>query len=195
MKNFWKRAGWLFLAILFVGTALGISVYAVWYDSHQNKDSSSNKTTLNNNTCDITSIASSKTLPTPEIFKPEGDVTQLQNTDLDPGTGKQVKANDCLTVKYYGTLATDGTLFDENFDKPTALQLKLGTGQVIPGWDQGLVGMKVGGTRRIVIPPALGYGATGSCKAQNQKDPTKCDEYSIPPNTPLVFVVYLEAAK
>ena len=71
-------------------------------------------------------------------------------------------------MKYYGTLASDGTMFDENFTKKTLFQFQLGQGQVIPGWDQGLVGMKVGETRRLVIPSSLAYGpqAQGSIPAK-----------------------------
>jgi len=82
-------------------------------------------------------------------------------------------------MKYYGTLASDGTMFDENYTKPEGFAFRLGSGQVIKGWDQGLGGMKVGGERRLVIPAALGYGEAGS--------PPK-----IPANADLVFVVKLE---
>jgi peptidylprolyl isomerase len=84
-------------------------------------------------------------------------------------------------MKYYGTLASSGKVFDENYDKSTALQLQLGKGQVIPGWDQGLVGMKAGGVRRLVIPAELAYGATG--------------QGDIPANATLVFLVKLVAIK
>jgi FKBP-type peptidyl-prolyl cis-trans isomerase len=80
-------------------------------------------------------------------------------------------------MKYQGNLASDGTVFDENYTKSQALQFSLGAGQVITGWDQGLVGMQVGGTRRLVIPSDLGYGAGGSG--------------AIPANATLVFTVKL----
>jgi FKBP-type peptidyl-prolyl cis-trans isomerase FkpA len=117
------------------------------------------------------------TLPAPDVYKPAGTVASLQTADLVVGSGTAAKAGDCLIVKYYGTLAADGTKFDENFTQPTAFAFTLGQGQVIPGWDQGLVGMKVGGTRRLVIPAALAYGSQGSG--------------TIPPNADLVFVVKL----
>ena len=88
------------------------------------------------------------------------------------------KVGDCLVVKYYGTLASNGTKFDEDFTDTTALAFTLGQGQVIPGWDQGLVGMKVGGTRRLAIPAAQAYGS---------QSPTA----AIPANSDLVFVVKL----
>jgi len=80
-------------------------------------------------------------------------------------------------MKYYGTLAADGTKFDENFTNATAFAFTLGQGQVIQGWDKGLVGMKAGGMRRLVIPAAQAYGD----QAQG----------SIPANSDLVFVVKL----
>ncbi len=118
----------------------------------------------------------------PEVFKPATAVSTLQTTDLAPGTGAVAKSGDCLQVKYFGTLASDGSVFDENFDKPTTFQFVLGQQQVIPGWDQGVPGLKVGGTRRLVIPAALGYGKTGS--------PPK-----IPADADLVFVVKLVQIK
>lgn len=117
------------------------------------------------------------TLAAPETFKPEGTVTSLQSTDLAKGSGPAAKAGDCLVMKYYGTLAADGTMFDENFTKPSAFAFKLGAGQVIQGWDQGMAGLKAGGIRRLVIPAALAYGSQG--------------QGSIPANASLVFVVKL----
>lgn len=116
-------------------------------------------------------------LTAPEVFKPEGDVTELQVTNLSEGTGEAAKAGDTLVMKYYGTLATDGTLFDENYTKETGFTFTLGSGQVIKGWDQGLEGMKVGGERRLVIPSNLAYG--------------EASQGAIPANADLVFVVKL----
>ncbi len=92
--------------------------------------------------------------------------------DVPPGTGATVGAGSTITVPYTGWL-TNGKQFDTNSN----LQFRLGTGQVIQGWDEGLQGMKVGGTRLLVIPPALGYGSSGSG--------------SIPGNAWLVFRVQL----
>jgi len=101
--------------------------------------------------------------------------------DLVVGTGPAAKKGDALTVRYIGALATDGKVFDTNW-KPggQVFPLSLGAGQVIPGWDQGLVGMKVGGRRELIIPSDLAYGATG-------QPPT------IPANAALVFIVDLES--
>jgi hypothetical protein len=128
--------------------------------------------------CDISTPVQAGTVPAPEVYKPTGPVSALEKTDLEQGSGTATKNGDCLVMKYQGSLATDGTVFDQNYAKPQALQFTLGGGQVIQGWDQGLVGMKVGGTRRLVIPYSLGYGVTGSPP-------------SIPANADLVFIVKL----
>jgi FKBP-type peptidyl-prolyl cis-trans isomerase len=96
---------------------------------------------------------------------------QLVIEDLVAGTGAAVAAGNRLNVHYVGTF-TNGTTFDEG-----DYSFVLGTGAVIQGWDQGLVGMRVGGERRLTIPPSLAYGAAG--------------KGSIPPDTTLVFVVDL----
>jgi FKBP-type peptidyl-prolyl cis-trans isomerase len=113
----------------------------------------------------------------PAQYTPTQPVTSLQTTDLSAGSGQAAKSGDCLIVKYYGTLASTGVKFDEDFTTPNAFAFTLGQGQVIQGWDQGLVGMKVGGERRLVIPSSLAYGSSGSG--------------SIPANAALVFDVHL----
>lgn len=99
----------------------------------------------------------------------------LQYIDVKPGTGAAVKAGDTVTVNYTGWL-TDGTKFDSSLNSGrTPFQVQnVGQAQLIQGWNIGLVGMKVGGERRLIIPPALGYGAQGS-------PPT------IPANATLIF--------
>ena len=79
-------------------------------------------------------------------------------TDEVIGTGAEAKKGDTVTVNYVGTL-DDGTKFDSSYDRKQAFTFPLGAGQVIQGWDLGVVGMKVGGKRTLVIPPELGYGA------------------------------------
>lgn len=97
--------------------------------------------------------------------------------DLRVGDGPVAKAGKMVTVHYRGTLA-DGTVFDESYKRGQPFQFNLGAGQVIKGWDQGVAGMKVGGKRKLVIPPALAYGDAGAGGV-------------IPPNSTLTFEVEL----
>ncbi len=78
--------------------------------------------------------------------------------DLVVGSGAIAVTGDTLTVHYVGTL-TNGQKFDSSYDRGQPFPFRLGAGSVIAGWDQGLVGMRVGGKRRLTIPPALGYGS------------------------------------
>jgi peptidylprolyl isomerase len=102
--------------------------------------------------------------------------TGLKYTDLVVGTGPSPSPGQTAVVHYTGTL-TDGTKFDSSRDKGQPYSFALGTGTVIKGWDEGVATMKVGGRRRLVVPPALGYGPTGNG--------------TIPPNATLVFDIEL----
>lgn len=82
---------------------------------------------------------------------------ELKIEDVKPGTGREAKAGDMVTVHYVGTFS-DGRKFDSSRDRGEPLTFELGAGKVIAGWDQGVAGMKVGGTRKLTIPPNLGYG-------------------------------------
>ena len=115
----------------------------------------------------------------PKVAKPKGSApTKLVVKDLEKGDGPAVKAGDQVEVNYVGVTFKDGKEFDSSFDAGRPFQFQLGTGMVIPGWDRGLEGMKVGGRRRLTIPPDLAYGAEGSPPA-------------IGPNETLVFVIDL----
>jgi FKBP-type peptidyl-prolyl cis-trans isomerase len=104
-------------------------------------------------------------------------VKDLKIVDTKPGQGAEAKAGQLVTVHYTGKL-TDGTKFDSSLDRNQPFKFKLGAGQVIKGWDQGVAGMKVGGTRTLTIPSHLGYGERGAGAV-------------IPPNATLVFDVEL----
>jgi len=115
----------------------------------------------------------------PKVATPSGAApTKLVVKDLITGTGNEAKAGQSVTVNYVGVLFKGGKEFDASWKRNEPFTFTLGKGQVIPGWDQGVAGMKVGGRRELVIPAALAYGARGS-------PPT------IPPNAPLVFVIDL----
>ena len=103
----------------------------------------------------------------------------LQYVDLVVGQGREAHAGETVTVHYTGTLL-DGTKFDSSKDRDRPFVFRLGAGQVIKGWDEGVAGMKIGGTRKLVIPPQLGYGARGAGSV-------------IPPNAVLIFIVELLA--
>jgi peptidylprolyl isomerase/FKBP-type peptidyl-prolyl cis-trans isomerase FkpA len=105
------------------------------------------------------------------------DVTELKIEDKGVGMGAVAEAGKKVTVHYTGWL-TNGTMFDSSKDRGQPFTFQLGAGQVIKGWDQGVAGMKVGGVRKLTIPPSLGYGANGTGGV-------------IPPNATLVFEVEL----
>lgn len=110
-----------------------------------------------------------------EPAAPANEKLDIQDTVV--GKGAEAKAGDNVKVHYVGTL-TNGTEFDSSKKRDRPFEFPLGAGRVIKGWDQGVAGMKVGGKRRLVIPPSLGYGASGAPPV-------------IPPNATLVFEVEL----
>jgi FKBP-type peptidyl-prolyl cis-trans isomerase len=106
---------------------------------------------------------------------------ELKIEDLRAGTGAEARAGQRVTVHYVGTL-TNGSKFDSSRDRDEGFTFKLGAGQVIKGWDQGVAGMKVGQIRKLTIPSELAYGARGYPPV-------------IPPNATLVFEVELLEVK
>ena len=117
----------------------------------------------------------------PEVEIPDGDPPkELVIEDLEEGDGDEAQSGDQLTVDYVGVLYDGGDEFDESYSRPEPFQFALGQGSVIPGWDEGLEGMKVGGRRQLVIPPDQAYGPQGQPP-------------DIPPDSTLVFVIDLLA--
>ncbi|TRW14006.1 FKBP-type peptidyl-prolyl cis-trans isomerase [Glacieibacterium frigidum] len=110
----------------------------------------------------------------------------VRSVEVKPGTGAAAKAGDRVTVHYTGWLATPagkrGKKFDSSLDARRPIDFVLGAGEVIPGWDEGIAGLKVGGKRTLTIPPELGYGRDGAGA-------------DIPPNATLIFDVELVAVK
>lgn len=104
-------------------------------------------------------------------------VTDLKIEDLTVGNGAEAVAGKKVTVHYTGWL-TNGTKFDSSLDRGQPFPFPLGAGRVIQGWDKGVAGMKVGGKRRLTIPPQMGYGERGAPPV-------------IPPNSTLIFEVQL----
>lgn len=82
----------------------------------------------------------------------------LQYVDVAVGDGPEAKAGDHVRAHYLGTLASNGAKFDSSYDRQEPIGFTLGQGQVIRGWDEGIQGMRVGGKRKLIVPPDLGYG-------------------------------------
>lgn len=99
----------------------------------------------------------------PDVAVPEGDPpTDLVIDDLETGSGDEAVAGRDVSVHYVGVAWSNGRQFDASWDRSEPFEFRLGAGQVISGWDHGVVGMRVGGRRQLTIPPDLGYGAQGA---------------------------------
>jgi peptidylprolyl isomerase len=123
----------------------------------------------------------SKEKTKPQVTVPdEAAPKKLVENDLEVGTGPAAKAGDQVTVQYVGVGYDSKEEFDSSWSRNEPFSFNLGAGEVIPGWDQGIEGMKVGGRRELIIPPQLAYGPAGSPPV-------------IGPNETLIFVVDLEA--
>lgn len=117
----------------------------------------------------------------PSIEPPSGEPpTELLIEDLVEGDGEEAKPNDTIDVHYSGWAWSNGEQFDSSWERGEPLSFTVGAGQVIQGWDEGLLGMKVGGRRKITIPPQMAYGETGAGDA-------------VGPNETLIFVCDLVA--
>jgi peptidylprolyl isomerase len=118
-------------------------------------------------------------LQKPEVDRPDGPPpAELEVTDVTVGEGPEATTGAVVSVHYVGVAHSTGDEFDASWNRGEPLRFPLGQGHVIPGWDQGVAGMRVGGRRRLVIPPQLAYGDRGAGGV-------------IKPNETLIFVVDL----
>ena len=116
--------------------------------------------------------------PTVEVATDQPPPYELRTEDITVGEGEEARPGSVVEVHYVGVSWKTARQFDASWDRGDTFKFTLGRGQVIPGWDQGVAGMKVGGRRQLVIPPDLGYGPDGQPPV-------------IKPNETLVFVVDL----
>lgn len=132
-----------------------------------------------NNT--MTDQSNNLNLDTNSVNPSTTDVDELMVEDLVVGSGPSVKSGDTISIHYLGTLV-NGSKFDSSYDRGQPFETQIGVGMVIPGWDQGIIGLQVGGKRRLTIPYHLAYGEDGVPGA-------------IPPKATLIFEVELVGIK
>jgi peptidylprolyl isomerase len=156
-----------------------LALVAAGCGSSNDKTTSTSSAAPAQSTTTAATPAPAKARPKPKVKVPSGKPPKkLVIKDLIPGTGQAAKAGDPIKVNYIGVDFANGKPFDNSYDRGQPFPFQLGGGQVIPGWDRGLVGMKVGGRRELVIPPSLAYGPQGQPPV-------------IKPNETLVFIVDL----
>jgi peptidylprolyl isomerase len=176
-------------AILIAGCGSSSSTGTIGVGNENTSDSALASATSSTSATSTSPSAATVKTPTtgplskePTVTPPGGPApSKLVTKEIITGTGPEAKAGQQVTVNYVGVLYKGGKVFDASWKRNETFPFVLGKGQVIPGWDQGVAGMKVGGRRELIIPAELAYGAKGS-------PPT------IPPNSALVFVVDLLAA-
>lgn len=169
-----------FLSILFMGcSTTDDPVVEEQSDSTVfQSDVSANTATSVASTEPWVEVSSTTERPVISVLRPNESPDGLSVRDISVGTGSRAEIGDVLEVSYVGVLLNDGTEFDASWNRSQTFFVPIGMGAVIPGWDQGIVGMREGGRRVLVTPPHLAYGSSGSGSA-------------IPPNATLVFVVDL----
>ncbi len=173
--------------IIFIAVVLGLGALFIAQQTNQ-------KNPLEDNSIISSAPPASTPAPTIQITNSPQPIVQnssqsgtmitmlngLKIQDIVIGPGQEVKPGDTVTVNYLGTLES-GAKFDSSYDRNQPFTTQIGVGAVIKGWDEGIVGMKVGGKRKLIIPAALGYGAQSAG--------------TIPPNSVLVFEVELLGIK
>jgi len=168
------------LLLLAVLAVLALAAAGCGSDDDNGKDEAATTPATASAPAAPTPTTPTETATKPKVTVPSGPPPKtLEIKDLKPGSGRAAKAGDALTVQYVGVNYANGKQFDASWDRGQPFQFQLGAGMVIPGWDKGLVGMKPGGRRELIIPPDLAYGPQGSPP-------------DIPPNATLIFVIDLE---
>lgn len=162
-------------AVLFLGTSMALTIAVLW-QAHTNSRSTNAQQSAAGTTQGANKLEGTKLAG----FMPVSSVKKLEIIDLKVGTGAEAKAGASVTAHYTGALAKDGTIFQSSYDSGAPVDFSLSG--VIKGWSEGVPGMKVGGTRRLIIPATLAYGS--SSPAAN-----------IPANSDLVFDIVLTAVK
>jgi FKBP-type peptidyl-prolyl cis-trans isomerase FkpA len=177
------RAIWLFMAVLFVVTALGVGVYAFLVNTNNGGPGNQANNYIKCPTKSVTAKQAKKDgkLQGAKLagFTPVKHVDYLQCQDLKVGSGATATASSTITALYTGALASDGTIFQSSEDTGQPFTTTLS--QVIQGWQAGIPGMKVGGQRRLLIPAQYAYGPQAQA--------------GIPANSDLVFDITLLAVK
>jgi len=185
-----QRVAAFLLAGLFLLTTIGTTAYVLWQINQDEglvfEDTEEALTQANDATpteeasqpCGAGTFAAVEPRSLPSVTTSD-EVTELQSTDIRIGDGEEVQPGDCVGALYYGTLASDGSKFDGNYETGTPIEFPL-TG-VIPGWTEGIPGMKVGGVRRLIIPAEKAYGSS--------------TREGIPANSTLIFEVEIIATK
>lgn len=173
-----QRALALVLAVFFLATSVATGLAVLWQINQDNKDNKAAETSQQeaNQTAQEGKLQGTKLAD----FTPIDKVDTLQIIDIKVGDGEEVKAGATVTAHYTGAIAKDGTIFQSS--KDTGQPVEFGLDGVIAGWTEGVPGMKVGGTRRLVIPAAKAYG---------EQSPSP----DIPANADLVFDIELTAVK
>ncbi len=189
-----QRVAAFFLAMLFLLSTIGATAYVVWQinqdegvivnETPEEKAASEAAKASQDTTqaCGGGKFDAVSARPTPTVVTSDSPITELQSVDIKVGEGEEVQPGDCVAVLYYGTLASTGVSFDDNYSSGAPIELSIAPGSVISGWTEGIPGMKVGGVRRLLIPAEKGYGAQGSGDV-------------IPPNSDLIFEVEIISTK
>jgi FKBP-type peptidyl-prolyl cis-trans isomerase FkpA len=171
-----QRAFALFAALLFLVSSLAFSGIVIYQMTQSNKQNSAQSDAAKQAAQPPANSSKGKKM---DNYTPVASVPELQKIDLKEGSGAEAKAGDTVTVHYTLALAKDGLIIETSKDSGQPVPVSLTKGSVIDGWVAGVPGMKVGGTRRLLIPAAMAYGEQGAPQG------------GIPANADLVFDVEL----